>query len=112
MLNAAAERIRHEFFGERFNKLIRPAFERLPQIDRTGDRTSIDQLSGRIDERAGPAVFRAPCADRIEILERESERVHNAMTSVARWLCPVLFHDLAHGLRLLAFLIFFESLDV
>ena len=56
--------------------------------------------------------FDAPLADRVEVLEREAERIHHAVAGVAGRLGAVLLHDLAHRAGLLAVLVLLEPFDV
>src|SRR3989442_12951575 len=82
VLHVSSERVYHQFFGDRLNELIGTLLEGLAKVARVANRSSIHELSGRIDERSRPTILRTPCADRVEILERESQRVHYRVASV------------------------------
>src|SRR5262245_24467110 len=71
VLHAAAERVNHELLGQRLHELGRIVEQRFPQIDGPLDRPAIGELTRRVDRDAGLAVLVPPCADRIEVLERE-----------------------------------------
>ena len=68
------------------------------------------ELAGGIDGAAGVDVLVAPLADRVEILEREPERIDHAVALVAGWHVAVGFQPLAHGERHAAFLRLDEGL--
>ena len=57
------------------------------------------QVAIRFDHRSRFAIFRAPGADRIEVLEREAQRIDDAVAGVAGRVLAVSDHALAHGLR-------------
>src|SRR5215831_16148995 len=86
--------------------------QRLSQIGRSGYTSSVDKFSRSVDGRARIEVLASPCSDRVEILERESQRVHDAVTRITRWIRAMLLHDFANRFRFLAFLVFLESFNV
>ena len=57
------------------------------------DHAAIGQLALGIDRRAGVLV--APTADRVEMLERETDRVHLGVTARTRGVRAVANHRLA-----------------
>ena len=52
-----------------------------------------------------PASARAPAADAVEVLQRQTDRIHEFVTTRARRALPVRLHALAHGLRLARLLV-------
>ena len=62
------------------------------QLRRPGERAAIGELAGRIDEDA--LIHRAAAADGIELLERETQRVHAVVAGSARGIEAVLFEPL------------------
>ena len=51
-------------------------------------------------------------ADRVEVLEREAQRIHDLVADGARRVRPVLFHPLAQRVRLAVVLVFLERRHV
>ncbi len=82
------------------------------QVDGPVDDRAIRELARRVDRDAGLAILDAPGADRVEVLEREAERIHDAVAAVAGGIGAMHLEPLADRLRLLAFLGLGERLDV
>ena len=80
--------------------------QQLLQPGRALEHIAIRHLSARIDRCA--AVLRAKRADAIEILERETNRVHSRMAGGACRIRAMLLHLLAHGELFAIFGVLFE----
>ena len=102
----AAERVHQQLARQRPHEHLGLPQDRLPQRDDTVDLGAIDKLSRRVDRR--PFVSRAPGADRVEILERQSQRIHQLVAARARRACPVLLEALADRMRLRRRALLFE----
>ena len=101
-LDAPADRVGHQLFGHGPDELApaRPQHE-IAQAARAVDRRG--RRAARPSSRpACPPSIVAPPADRVELLEREPQRIHHGVAARARRILPVLLHPLAHRARLLA----------
>ena len=78
-LDAAAERVGHQLLGHRADEQLRPVENRLAQRDDAVNGRAVGQLSRRVDRTAG--FLRAPRADRVEVLEREADRIHHLVAA-------------------------------
>ncbi len=58
---------------------------------------AIRQLARRVEDVAREAIHLAVLADGVEVLEREAERIHHAMTRVATRVLAVLLAQLAES---------------
>src|SRR6185503_3292667 len=105
-----AEGIRHEFFGERLHELIGPAEQLVAQVHRAFDYRAVQIVAG-VDDRARLTILVAPGPDGIEVLEREPDRIDDAVAGIARRIRAMGDHALAHGLRLLAVHVLLERFD-
>ena len=112
-LERAAERVSHEFLGQSLHELLGPREQRA-RAARPGPVTGVPSTSTPDASIGAPASrsIGAPAADRVEILEREAERVDDAVARVARRIRAVRFEPRAHRARGFAFDVLDERLDV
>ena len=101
VLDAAAERVRHQPLGDGADELLRSARPTSTDAQpvEAFERLAVGQRSGRVDRRVA-LVARAQRPDGVELLEREAERIHLRMARRARRILPVLLEPLAHRLPL------------
>ena len=100
IVETSAQRVGHQVFRERLNELmIGPIDQRPAQIVRSIDRRTIRQLTGRLDWRLRVGVVDTELTHRVEILQREPEWIHHAVTGEARRLLPVLLEPRPQCLR-------------
>ncbi len=92
--NGAAHRVCHQLSGCHGDERIRTAQQRLPQARRTVQFGPIHELAGRIDRRLSFCL--APFTGEIEILQRESDGIHDLVTRCAAGIHAMLLHALAH----------------
>src|SRR5205814_460167 len=95
---AAAGGIRKEFRCQRGDKLLPPLNENFLEALDPIELLTTGQLTRRVDLRIA-AIRLAPVADRVEVLQREAERIDFAMTVVAACHIAVLFELLANRFR-------------
>src|SRR5262245_12462296 len=72
----------------------------LTQLNHAVHFRSVSQFARRIDSAV--SLAKSPGADGIEILESESNGIHNLVAGRARGIDAMLSHLLAHGSRLLS----------
>ena len=102
---AAADRIGQQLLGHRAHERLRVAHEGVPERDDAVKPGAVGQLSRRVDRIAErPAVLHAPRANRVEVLEREPDGIHDAVTRRTRRAGAMLFERLSSGARLLGLL--------
>ena len=94
VLHAATEPVRQQLLRNHLDELIGIARQPAPQACRPVDFRPIENLSGRIDRRA--LVVTPPHADAIEVLQREADRIHEAVALDAVGPHPVIHHLLPH----------------
>ena len=63
--------------------MIGPIDQRPAQIVRSVDRRAVRQLAGGVDRRQRVGIVGAELAHRVEVLQREPERIHHAVTREA-----------------------------
>src|SRR5262249_53979647 len=97
IFNVAAKRVGQKILGECLNKLIGLCDERTPQVVGTFDRRAVGQYARRIDRRQSLRIDRMELTHRIEILQREPEWIHDAVTAHTTWLRTVLLQSLAYA---------------
>ncbi len=107
---STAKGVGQQFFGERADKLFAMAQQELPQASHALEFRPVGQGGGRIDR--DPVLRVAPFPDGVEILERESQRVHPHVTAGARRILTVLFQPLAHRHRMIALALLSEGRHV
>ena len=95
---AAAEPVDQELFGQRLHEDIRPFQERLAQPVHAVDLVAVGEHVGGLDRHAA-LVAQPPRAHGVEVLEREPDRVHQAVTGGTGGVRPVLLHLLPHRAR-------------
>jgi hypothetical protein len=101
--------IRHQLFGHRADEGLGLAQQGCAKLDDTIDLCAVDQLSGGIHQRAArPAVFRTPGADGVEVLERQAGGIDHPVAARTSRVAAMLFHALAHRLRLCGPGVFFK----
>ncbi len=95
-LDAAAQRVGQQLLGKGLHELFGAPQERGAQVHRARERRCRPRACPTDRwrcPRSGPC---APGAHGVEVLEREAQRIHDAVAGVARRLGPVLLHDGAH----------------
>src|SRR5882672_7538519 len=108
VVELAAQRERQQVFGERLEELVRASRQRRAQLGGTVDLGAVRQHAARVDRRMRIRVVRAVLSDRAEVLEREAQRIHDAVARVARGVLAVLLEACAQRPRRLAALVLFE----
>src|ERR1700687_153861 len=88
----SSERIRQELFRHGGGEFVTLA-EHLSKRLRSGDPGAVGQRARGINRCAAVAV--TPLADRIEILESESDGIHPRVTGGTDGIGPMLFHAIA-----------------
>src|ERR1700722_2845399 len=83
IVDRATRRVGHQLLGDGLYKLVRVRRERVPKVHGPVDLRAVWQYARGVDGRPGDAIFRAPFAHRIEVLERETERVEYAVAGEA-----------------------------
>ncbi len=83
---------------------------RPPQRHDTVDPGSVRELTRCID--GCTSILGAPGPDSVEVLQRETDRVHDLVTTGAGRIGAMLRHLLPHRLWLLPLFVFFERRDV
>ena len=113
ILERPAEPVSHELLGQRLHELL-GALRAAParSATRPVDGRAVGQHARRVDRGAGFAVLVAPSADGVEVLEREAERIDDAVAGVAGRIGAVRLEALAHRRRELALDVLDEPLDV
>src|SRR5207244_6381978 len=103
VIQPATEGVREQFLDDRIDELLAAAQQERPQPLGAFEWRTAKERGRRVDGCPRLAL-RAPLADRVEVLERESERVHRRMTCRAGGIFPVLLEPLAYrcGLAVLA----------
>jgi hypothetical protein len=94
------------------HELIGPLEQRFAQLDGSRDGRPVDEHARGVDRLTRFAIHDAPAADGVEVLEREAERIDDAVARVARRVRTVRLEPRAHGARLLPFDDLDERLDV
>ena len=94
VLDRPAERVGHQALGEAQKNRVRVLQQRRTQIRRTVDGRAV--VHHARSDRRHAAVLDAPLARRIEVLEREAERIDHPVARVARRVGAMLLHPLAH----------------
>ena len=92
--------------------MIGPSDQRPAQIVRSFDRRAVRQLTGSIDRRQRVGVVGAELSHRVEILQREPERIHHAVTGETRRIRAVLLEPRPQCLRRLAASVLRQCRDV
>src|SRR5687768_14305782 len=88
VIKAPAQRVRHQVFRERLHELmIGPLDQLAAQVIRAADLRAVRQLTRGIDETERVGVVAAILPHRVEVLQRQAERIHDA---VAREACRLL----------------------
>src|SRR5262245_15453675 len=98
MIEAAADGVRQQLAAERANEVLLVADHELPETRHTLESRAVGKRRRRVDRRV--VADRPPFAERVEVLEREAERIHPLMTRRARRVLPMQFHALAERARL------------
>ena len=106
LVEPPAERVGQQLLGHRPGEELGTREERLSQRHDTIDAGAVGELARRVDRRAG--VLGAPRAHGVEVLERESDRIHDLVAAGACRIRAVLGHLLPHRLWLLTLLVFLE----
>ena len=78
-----------------FDELLLPLHQRPAKRSRSVDFGAIQKNAARIDRR--PSVLRAPSSKRVEILQRETERIHARVATRARGVRAMPLEHLANG---------------
>src|SRR5206468_4784460 len=106
--HSAAQRIRQQFFGDRSHELapMSSREQRLAKILRAGDRLAVEGNAG-VDR--GPPVVLAKLTNRVEVFERETQRIHPGMTAGAHGIRAMLFHSFTQRRGLLSRRVFLEG---
>ena len=99
VLARAAHRIGQKVFHKRLHELVGTAQQRLAEIVGPVDLRAVGQFAGGIDGRAGKAVLVSPHSGRVEVFEREAERIHHRVARRAGRARAMLRHQLADGER-------------
>ena len=106
IIEHASQGIAQEVFAERLDETIRFGHQRLAEVSRPGDGRAIRQLTGGINRRQGVGIICTELTDGTEILERQPERIHHAVTGEAGGIRAVLFEARPQRLgRLAAFVL-------
>src|SRR5712691_2048214 len=98
MFDPAAQRVREELFRDRPHELVTLSDQ--DALETVGALKPATIWQGGRCINGCVRLGRAPSSNRIEILERETQRVHRRMTDGARRILPVLLQPLTHGGRL------------
>src|SRR5262245_16195471 len=101
VLNAAAESVGQQSLGDVSNELRRIAKHRFSQSGDAVHLAAVDKYADRVDRL--PLVFRSPMTDRIKVLERDADRIHDLVAALAGLDRTMHFHLLAQRERLAAF---------
>src|SRR6186713_3179097 len=102
ILEAAAERERHELLGQRLDEQRRVARQRRAQLFGAVHGYARRRYARRVDGHAGVALALPPFADGVEVLKRLAERIDDAVALVARRLRAMQLEALTHGFRYFA----------
>ena len=96
--DAAAERVGQQLFRHGPDELAVPPRAAVLRGTRAGCRRS-RRTDSMVASMSAPTVLVAPAPDRVEVFEREAERVHTAMAGGADRVLPVRLHPLAQRRR-------------
>ena len=92
---AAAESIAQQLFGHRRDELLASGQQDRAQAGRALEAAAVDQRARGVD-RAVAFGGRPPAAHRVEVLQREPERIHRRVAARARRVAAVLLEPRAH----------------
>src|SRR5471032_3364248 len=92
--------------------MVRPSDQRLAEAVEPVDFRAVRQLTGRVDRRERVGVVGAELTDRVEILQRQPEWVHCAVTRAACRILAVMRESGAQRSRRLTALVFGKCRDV
>ena len=95
IVHLPADGIHQQLAGDRLHELLFLAEQRSPQRRRSAHLRAVEQHTRRVDR--GCSVRGAPLAQRVEVLQAESERIHTRVTARAGGVRAVLLEHLAHG---------------
>ena len=90
ILDAPAERVRHQVLGEIANHRFRMIDERRAQAGRPRNRRAVIERRRRVDRCA--AVLDPPRADDVEVLQCQAQGIDRLVARRARGILPVLLH--------------------
>ena len=85
VLDAASQRVGQQLFGEGADEQFRPAQQRRFESVDIREPAAVGKPAGRVDRR--PGFDRSPAADRVELLERQAERIHQVVARGADRRC-------------------------
>ncbi len=95
ILHAAAQRVGHQLLRQCGDEGVGAAQKGLPQGHRSVHFGAVGKNAGSVH---GSVRFasNAPCADSVEVFQREAERVHEVVADRAGRIPAMLFHTLSH----------------
>src|SRR5262249_24599722 len=94
VVDAAAERVNQESLSDDLYKLVRVPKQPRPQPRRPIDLRAVEELRRRIN--LASSVLSTPQRDSVEVLQREADRIHHAVTRDAILAYAVIQHLLPH----------------
>src|SRR4029453_3769207 len=92
-----AERVGHQLGDEGVHIAAAPRNDELPEPAYASNARSVRERGGRVHGQ--PLAAGAPAANRVEVFQRETERIHADVTDGARWITAVILHLLANRER-------------
>ena len=95
VFDAAAQRKGQKFFGQRADEDLRPLQQAFLEPRDAGELAAIRKTARSIDRFA--FFERSPAADRVEVLQREADRIHQVVAARAGDVGAVFGQSLAHG---------------
>ena len=98
VLEAAAQRVGHELLGRRLHEPIGVLQQRVAQVDHAVDLGAVDEPCA--SRRSVAMLLGAPAADRVEVLHREADGVHDLVAARAERPRGVQLHLLAQRARM------------
>jgi hypothetical protein len=113
IVEASTQRVGHQVFSERLHELMIGSIDkRLAQIVGSVDRRAIRKLTGSLDWCLRVGVVDAVLTYGAEILQREPEWIHHAVTGEARRLLAMLFEPRPQCLRRLTAFVLRQRRDL
>ena len=110
IVDAAAQRVGQQLFRDGPDKLVALAQQRLSK--RLAGCRSSCRRSAIVALIGAPLVVFAPPPGRIEVLQREAQRIHRGVAARADGVAPVLLHALAQRSRLALRVVLFQGRHV
>src|SRR5205823_9481048 len=98
VLDAAPDCVRHQVLRDSPDNLFAPVQQHFPELGWSCELGGVDQHRRGIDWRM--RVEGAPLTDRVEVLERESQRIHGRMAGCTHGILAMIRQPFADRMRL------------